>query len=227
MLPLEQCAEWLQDLAAAGEEYAEEAEEEEENEEHEEQQQEEAGPPDPRGHTTWVLAIPGGAADADAAAGPAPDEDEEGYEEGYEEEEEGYEEEEEEAGPSPEMSRLRHAGPPHRNDGEERPWLLPPSRWWQTWRRSVAGPDYSRELDAANGGPRQRPPTPELEPHIWPLSDLYQGHSGRIGALPGPGQDLNAPLNASELALLDSGRCGKSGRVVADCGRCDVCMDAR
>ena len=226
---MEQCAEWLKDLAAAGEEYAEEAdwEEEEENEEHEEQQQEEAGPPDPRGHTTWMLAIPGGAADADAAAGPAPDEDEEGYEEGYEEEEEGYEEEEEEAGPPPEISRLRHAGPPHRHDGEERPWLLPPSRWWQTWRRSVAGPDYSRELDAANGGPRQRPPTPELEPHIWPLSGLYQSHSGRIGALPGPGQDLNAPLNASELALLDSGRCGKSGRVVADCGRCDVCMDAR
>ena len=58
-----------------------------------------------------MLAIPGGAADADAAAGPAPDEDEEGYEE----EEEGYEEEEEEeeeAGPSPEISRLRHAGPP-------------------------------------------------------------------------------------------------------------------
>jgi len=88
VLPLEQCAEWLQDLAAAGEEYAEEAdwEEEEENEEHEEQQQEEAGPPDPRGHMVWVLAIPGGAADADAAAGPAPDEDEEGYEEEEEEE---------------------------------------------------------------------------------------------------------------------------------------------
>ena len=49
VLPLEQCAEWLQDLAAAGEESAEEAdwEEEEENEEHEEQHQEEAGPPTP------------------------------------------------------------------------------------------------------------------------------------------------------------------------------------
>ena len=80
-----------------------------------------------------------------------------------EENEEEDEEEEEEAGPPSEISRLRRHGPPHPNDGEERPWLLPPSRWWQQWNVSVAGPDHSRELDAANGGPRQAPGTPSPE----------------------------------------------------------------
>ena len=168
----------------AGEEYAEKAEEEEENEE----EAEEGGP--------WLQ-----------------------DEEGYEEEEEESEDEEEEAGPPSEMSRLRHAGPPHRNDGEGRPWLLPPSRWWG--ERTVAGPDHSRELDAANGGPRQRPRTPSPEwpwatPQDGPPSARYQ-HGPPLarvfGELSGPAQDLNAPLNSAENALIDSGRGGASGRV--------------
>ena len=78
-------------------------------------------------------------------------------EEGYEEDEE----EEEEAIPSiRNVTPPSRWPPPHANDGEERPWLLPPSRWWQQWNVSVAGPDHSRELDAANGGPRQAPGTP-------------------------------------------------------------------
>ena len=102
--------------------------------------------------------------------------------EAEENEEEDEEEEEEEAGPPSEISRLRRHGPPHPNDGEERPWLLPPSRWWQQWNVSVAGPDHSRELDAANGGPRQRPRTPSPEwcwatPQDGPPSARYSSSS--------------------------------------------------
>ena len=67
----------------------------------------------------------------------------------------------------------------------------------------------------------------ELPPHVpWTLSSWYQADSGRAGILPGPGQSLEGPLNASERALVHSGLCGKSGRIVRECGRCDACRDA-
>ena len=109
--------------------------------------------------------------------------------------EEGYEAEEEEE----ENEEEEEAGPPY-------PWL------------ADALPDAGTVAE-----PRARLPD-VYHTRPWALSRLYQTDSGRAGILPGPGQSLEGPLNANERALCHSGLCGKSGRVVVQCGRCDACL---
>ena len=116
-----------------------------------------------------------------------------------------YEEEEEEEEEEEDNEEEEEAGPPY-------PWL--------------ADAGTLVRLPAAGTVDEPRVRLPDVyRTRPWALSRLYQTDSGRAGMLPGPGQSLEGPLNASERALVHSGLCGKSGRVVQGCGR-DACWDA-